>query len=144
MLSPATFFAGRPNGPKFSAEPSDGSGAAPLTKGLPAMRGPPPSVRAIPPTAAAPSRESSGTEPPSAGAPNGGIPPANSKWLCLLLHRLVVYFLRKRSARPPSPPAAGLSAPAFGLVAAGSGLAATGTAALVCVVALCSAGGPTA
>src|SRR5262249_8497734 len=53
----------------------------------------------------------------------------------------VVYFLRKRSSRTTSPPPAGLSESASDLVSAGSGLAATGTATLVCVMALCSAGG---
>src|SRR5262249_60634394 len=53
----------------------------------------------------------------------------------------VVYFLRKRSSRTTSPPPSGLSESASDLVSAGSGLAATGTGTLVCVVALCSAGG---
>src|SRR5262249_28407269 len=45
--------------------------------------GPLPRVRVLSPTPASPRRESSGTESSSAGAPSGGIPPANSEWLIL-------------------------------------------------------------
>src|SRR5262249_13970718 len=60
---------------------------------------------------------------------------------CAVSPLAVVYFLRKRSSRTTSPPPAGLSEPASDRVSAGSGLAAMGTATLVCIVALCSAGG---
>src|SRR5262249_35317295 len=60
---------------------------------------------------------------------------------CAVSPLAVVYFLRKRSSRTTSPPPAGLSESASDRVPAGSGLAAMGTATLVCIVAVCSAGG---
>src|SRR5262249_6198775 len=105
--------------------------------------------RSDPLHASAPSRRrpphrganASGTESSSAGAPRVEFPPQTASVFVRCRPLAVVYFLRKRSSRTTSPPPSGLSESASDFVSAGSGLAATGTGTLVCVVALCSAGG---
>src|SRR5215471_21641992 len=82
-LLPGTFCASVQKARKFSAAWRHARSARPSQKVYRQRAGPPPRVRAISPTPAAPRRESGGSESSSAGAPSGGIPPANSDWLIL-------------------------------------------------------------
>src|SRR5499433_1877379 len=82
-LLPGTFCASVQKAQKFRAAWRHARSARPSQKVYRQRSGPPPRVGPIPPPPASPRRESRGSESSSAGAPSGGIPPANSEWLIL-------------------------------------------------------------
>src|SRR5215468_3278878 len=82
-LLPGTFCASVQKARKFRAAWRHARSARPSQKVYRQRSGPPPRVGPISPTPASPRRESRGSESSSAGAPSGGIPPANSEWLIL-------------------------------------------------------------
>src|SRR5262249_55136486 len=79
-LLPGTFCASVQKARKFRAAWRHARSARPSQKVYRQRSGPPPRVGAISPTPASPRCESRGSESSSAGAPSGGITPANSDW----------------------------------------------------------------
>src|SRR5262249_27470247 len=118
-----------------------GRSAAPLTKGLPTTHGP--SHASATSCRCPPHRGTNQVEPSHLPRAHQAVKfrrrKASGFVRCRTLR--VAFSLRTRPSRTTSPPPSGLSESASDLVSAGSGLAATGTGTLVCVVALCSAGG---